>query len=182
MTKRSTQALKGRKRQGSKSGGCDSARSAGRSPRTRRRLTTPRPGDRQPPAGHQFGRIAHWLILGVDVVHEHRHGLVARQLHVHFGRHAPIGNVGRRAVADAVRADVRHASGLVRPQPPQCSPGVHIPDRIVGRRRDVGNATPALFQINQTPFEWADFGAADSKLELQANSQRDGGIFQFLSL
>ena len=65
-----------------------------------------RPGDRLAPVRHQFGRLAHWIVLGVDIAHEHRHGLVRCQRHADLERHARIGNVRRRAVADAVGADL----------------------------------------------------------------------------
>src|SRR3546814_5098545 len=88
--------------------------------------------------------IAHRLVLGVDVVHEHRYGLVARQLHAHFGRHARIGNVGRRAMADAVRSDVWDAGGLEHPAPAAIvlAKG-QVLGRVVGRRQDVGAALTA---------------------------------------
>src|SRR3546814_12295450 len=70
------------------------------------------------PARHQFGRIAHRLVLGVDVVHEHRYGLVARQLPAPFGRNARIGNVRTRTIADAVRSALWGPRGLAHPPPP----------------------------------------------------------------
>ncbi len=41
---------------------------------------------------------------------------------------------------------------------------------------------PALLQINPSPFERADFGAAGGKLELQADRQRDDVVFQSFRL
>src|SRR3546814_8465431 len=58
------------------------------------------PGNRQPPICHQFGRIPHRLVLGMNIVHKHRHGLVTCELHAHLSRHARVGNVGGRSVAD----------------------------------------------------------------------------------
>lgn len=60
-------------------------------------------GDCLVPIRHQFGGFPHGLVLGVDVEHEHHHSLVRRQSHADLDRDARIGNVGRRAVADAVR-------------------------------------------------------------------------------
>lgn len=53
----------------------------------------------------------------MDVAHEHRHGLVAHQLHAYLGWRARIGNVGYRAVADAVRPNVRYAGSLEYARP-----------------------------------------------------------------
>ncbi len=59
----------------------------------------------------------------MDVAHEHSHGLVRCQRHADPERHARIGNVRRRAVADAVGADLRH-TGTVKDAPPRLIVGV----------------------------------------------------------
>ncbi len=48
----------------------------------------------------------------MDISHEHRHCLVRRKRHADLDRYARVGNVGRRAVADAVHADMRGARRL----------------------------------------------------------------------
>ena len=58
--------------------------------------------DRLASIRHQFGGFPHGLVLGVDVAHEHHHGLVRRQRHADLDRNARVGNVSGRAVADAV--------------------------------------------------------------------------------
>lgn len=148
----------------------------------------------------------------MEVVHEHRHGLVTRQLHAHLGRHARIGNVGGRAVEDTVRADMRHAGGLERPAPASVvlAKG-QVLVRVVGRRQDIGAAFPArcprkqpigfrahglghaaglavrpdhaaVLEVEPSPFEWTDFGALCGKLELQADRQRDDVVLQSFGL
>src|SRR3546814_2691587 len=103
--------------------------------------------------------IAHRLVLGVDVVHEHRYGLVARQLHAHFGRHARIGNVGRRAMADAVRSDVWDAGGPEHPAPAAIvlAKG-QVLGRVVGRRQDRSeehtSELQSLMRISYSVFCW----------------------------
>ena len=58
--------------------------------------------------------------FNVDVVHELRDGLVLGQLHADLDRNTGIGNVRRRTVANAVRADMRHAGRYRRPIDRRC--------------------------------------------------------------
>src|SRR5690606_3946126 len=53
-----------------------------------------------------FRRSPDGIVLGVDVAHEHRHRLMSGECHADLYRHAGVGDVGRGAMTDAVRADV----------------------------------------------------------------------------
>lgn len=141
-------------------------------------------------------------------MHEHRYGLVSCQSHPYLGRHARIGNVGGRTVANTMRADVRHAGGLERPAPAAVvlAKG-QVLVRVVWRRQDIRAAFPArrrreqpigfrahglghaaslavgpnhtaVLEVQPSPFEWADFGAPGGKLELQPDRQGDDVVLQ----
>lgn len=148
----------------------------------------------------------------MDIAHEHRHGLVRGQRHADLDRDAGVGNVGGRAVADAVRPHMRRtrrledatpavvilACGQVLPWmarrrqdvgavfPPWCRREQPVGFLAQGLRHAAGLAVrpdhPPVLQIDPIPLQADDFGAAAGELELQADRQGNDVVFQPLRL
>ena len=148
----------------------------------------------------------------MDIRHELRDGLVRSQRHADLDGNTGVGNVGRRAMADAVRPDMRYLCAAQDALPAvviravrQWLLGIKDGRTHVRRAVDAGRIEQqlvrrlahrlghiarlavrpddsAILEIDPSPFERADFGHARGKLELQANRQRHGRMLQPLGI